>query len=81
MSLVLGVDAPKIRDPSLNLGVGTPNIGDPSPNNYSVIILAKIKVKNGQSRKRLKKLENFPMVEWEVGGVPTFEKKFLCIFG
>ena len=40
VSLVLGVDAPKIRDPSLNLGVGTPNIGDPSPNNYSVIILA-----------------------------------------
>ena len=29
--LVLGVGAPKIRDPSLNLGVGTPNIGDPSP--------------------------------------------------
>ena len=28
--LVLGVGAPKIRDPSLNLGVGTPNIGDPS---------------------------------------------------
>ena len=40
VSLVLGVDAPKIRDLSLNLGVGTPNIGDPSPNNYSVIILA-----------------------------------------
>ena len=34
VSPVLGVDAPKIRDPSLNLGVGTPNIGDPSPNNY-----------------------------------------------
>ena len=31
VSLVFGVDAPKIRDPSLNLGVGTPNIGDPSP--------------------------------------------------
>ena len=29
--LVLGVGAPKIRNPSLNLGVGTPNIGDPSP--------------------------------------------------
>ena len=29
--LVLGVGAPKIRDPSPNLGVGTPNIGDPSP--------------------------------------------------
>ena len=29
--LVLGVGAPKIRDPSPNLGVSTPNIGDPSP--------------------------------------------------
>ena len=39
-SLNLGVGTPNIRDPCLNLGVGTPNIGDPSPNNYSVIILA-----------------------------------------
>ena len=38
--LVLGVGAPKIRDPSLNLGVGTPNIGDPSPSNYLVLIFA-----------------------------------------
>ena len=62
--------APKIRDPSPNLEVGTPNIGDPSPK------------KNWQSRKRLK-------TSWEishhwserVGGVPTFEKKFLFISG
>ena len=87
--LVLGVGAPKIRDPSPNLGVSTPNIGDPSPSAPKIRdpspnlevgtpnIGDPSPKKNWQSRKRVKtRWEIFHYWSERVGGVPTFEKKF-----
>ena len=88
--LVLGVGAPKIRDPSPNLGVRTPNIGDPSPSAPKIRdpspnlevgtpnIGDPSPKKNWQSRKRLK-------TSWEIshwwrerggGGYQPLKKNF-----
>ena len=89
--LVLGVGAPKIRDPSPNLGVSTPNIGDPSPSAPKIRdpspnlgvgtpnIGDPSPKKNWQSRKRLK-------TSWEIshwwrergGGYQPLKKNFFA---